>query len=119
MTRSGFSRCAMAAAVLLAMRMAALAHHSVSAEFDADKRFSLKGTLTKVDWVNPHIVVQIDVKQNDGAVRNWRFESNPPGWFRRVGVTRATFAKGLGQPVAVEANPAKDGLAYGYLVKIT
>src|SRR5580704_4983611 len=54
------------------------AHHSPSAEFDMTKRFVLTGTLTKVDWINPHIVVNIDAKADGGKVENWRFESNPP-----------------------------------------
>ena len=64
------------------------AHHSPSAEFDMTKRFTLVGTLVKVDWMNPHIVVNIDAKGDGGKVENWRFESNPPSWFRRVGVSR-------------------------------
>src|SRR5580700_6613736 len=65
------------------------AHHSPSAEFDMTKRFILTGTLTKVDWINPHIVVNVDAKADGGKMENWRFESNPPSWFRRVGVARA------------------------------
>jgi len=90
------------------------AHHSPSAEFDMTKRFTLSGTLTKVDWINPHIVVNIDAKGE-----NWRFESNPPSWFRRVGVSRTEIAKGIGQTVTVEAVRAKDGTNYGYMQKLT
>jgi hypothetical protein len=90
------------------------AHHSPSAEFDMTKRFMLTGTLTKVDWINPHIVVNIDAKGE-----NWRFESNPPSWFRRVGVSRAEIARGIGQMVTVEAVRAKDGSLYGYMQKLT
>jgi hypothetical protein len=95
------------------------AHHSTTAEFDISKRFSMTGTLTKVDWVNPHIVVIVEVKGNGRTPQSWRFESNPPAWFRRVGVNRADFAKAIGQPVTVEGNPAKDGSSYGYLLKVT
>src|SRR5579862_7064904 len=90
------------------------AHHSTTAEFDVSKKFTLTGTLTKIDWVNPHIVVMLDVK---GEM--WKFESNPPSWFRRVGVARADFAKAIGQTVTVESNRAKDGSLYAYLLKIT
>jgi hypothetical protein len=75
------------------------AHHSPSAEFDMSKRFTLAGTLTKVDWINPHIVVNIDAKGDGGKVESWRFESNPPSWFRRVGVSRSEIARGIGQMV--------------------
>jgi hypothetical protein len=95
------------------------AHHSTTAVFDTAKRVTVTGTLTKVDWVNPHIVILVDAKGNGGAVENWRLESNPPSWFRRVSVGRSDFAKGIGQTVTVEANPAKDGSMYGYMMKIT
>lgn len=94
-------------------------HHSPSAEFDMTKRLTLSGTLTKVDWMNPHIVVSIDIKSEGGKVENWRFESNPPSWFRRVGVSRTEIAHGIGQTVTVEAVRAKDGSFYGYMQKLT
>jgi hypothetical protein len=95
------------------------AHHSPSAVFDMSKKFTLAGTLTKVDWINPHIVVDIDAKGDGGKVESWKFESNPPSWFRRVGVSRADFARAIGQNVTVEGVRAKDGTLYGYLQKIT
>ena len=96
------------------------AHHSTTAEFDVTHRMTVSGTLKKVDWVNPHIVVFIDAKgEGGGGVAAWKFESNPPAWFRRVGVSRADFAKAIGQTVTVEHNRAKDGSQYGYLLKIT
>jgi Family of unknown function (DUF6152) len=90
------------------------AHHSPSAVFDMTKRFTVSGTLTKVEWINPHIVVTVDAKGE-----NWRLESNPPSWFRRVGVNRSDFAKAVGQTVTVEAVRAKDGTLYGYMQKLT
>ena len=90
------------------------AHHSPSAVFDMTKRFTVSGTLTKVEWINPHIVVTVDAKGE-----NWRLESNPPSWFRRVGVNRSDFAKAIGQTVTVEAVRAKDGTLYGYMQKLT
>jgi hypothetical protein len=109
--------------LVLAASLSASAHHSTTAEFDVEHRMTLSGTLTKVDWVNPHIVVFIDAKDPVGAAGAgnvaWKFESNPPAWFRRVGVSRADFAKAIGQAVTVEGNRAKDGSRYGYLLKIT
>ena len=96
-----------------------LAHHSPSAIFDMKTRVSLKGSVTKVDWVNPHIVVYMDAKGDDGNVENWKFESNPPRWFTKVGVTRADFAAAIGQTVTVEIVKAIDGSKYGYLQQIT
>jgi len=112
---------------LYAVRIAALAlfagasvwaHHSPSAEFDMTKRITLTGTLTSVDWINPHIKVGMEVKGEGGKVENWGFESNPPAWFRRVGVNRADLAKAIGQTVKVEGVRSKDGSLYGYLQKI-
>jgi len=95
------------------------AHHSPSAIFDMSKKFTMSGTLMKVDWINPHIVVYIDAKKDDGSVENWKFESNPPSWFRRVNMARDDFAKAIGQTVTVEGVRAKQGELYGYLLKIT
>ncbi len=107
-------------AAILTVVPIAFAHHSTTAEFDVSHRMTISGTLKKIDWVNPHIVVFIDAKGEGGAaVTAWKFESNPPAWFRRVGVSRADFAKAIGQTVAVECNRAKDGSQYGYLLKIT
>jgi hypothetical protein len=105
-------------AAILAVPLSLSAHHSTTAEFDVQHRMTLSGTLSKVDWVNPHIVVFIDAQGAKGA-EAWKFESNPPAWFRRVGVSRADFAKAIGQKVTVEGNRAKDGSLYGYLLKIT
>ena len=113
-------RVVLGAAILLAGSLPSFAHHSTTAEFDVQHRMTVSGTLTKVDWVNPHIVVFIEAKGADGGGNvAWKFESNPPAWFRRVGVSRADFAKAIGQKVTVEGNRAKDGSLYGYLLKIT
>lgn len=97
----------------------AWAHHSPSSIFDMSQKFTLTGTLTQVDWVNPHIAVYIDAKKSDGGVENWKFESAPPSWLKRVGVNSADFKKAIGQNVTVEGNRARDGSPYGFLQKIT
>jgi hypothetical protein len=96
-----------------------LAHHAPSAIFDMKKPLTSSGVLTKVDWVNPHIVVFIDSKGADGTVENWKFESNPPSWFRQVGLSRADFAKAIGQQVTIGGVHAIDGSHYGYMMRIT
>ena len=95
-----------------------LAHHSPSAVFDMSKPFVLKGTLTKVDWVNPHIDLLVDVPAADGT-ESWKFESNPPSWFRHVGLNRADFAKAIGQTVTIGGVRARDGSHYGYMRRFT
>ena len=107
------------ALIILFATVSLWAHHSPSAIFDMSKPFTMGGTLTKIDWINPHIVVYIDGKAEDGKAESWVFESNPPAWFRRVGVGRADFAKAIGQAVKVEGVVAKNGSLYGYLQKIT
>ena len=83
------------------------------------KQFVLTGTLTKVDWLNPHISLFIDAKGADGSTESWKFESNPPSWFKHVGLSRADIAKGIDQSVKVEGVRARDGSHYGYMRKIT
>jgi hypothetical protein len=97
----------------------AWAHHSPSSIFDMSTKFVLTGTLTQVEWVNPHIAVYIDAKKSDGGVENWKFESAPPSWLRRVGINSGDFKKAIGQSVTVEGNRARDGSTYGFLQKIT
>ncbi len=95
------------------------AHHGPSAIFEMRKRISVTGALTKVDWVNPHINIAIDGKGTTGAIDHWVFESNPPSWFRGVGLARADLAKFIGQSVTVEGWQARDGTLFGYMQKIT
>ena len=95
------------------------AHHSPSAIFDMGKRVAVTGTLTRIDWINPHIVVAMEAKTDGGKIDHWTFESNPPSWYRSVGLARADFAKAIGQTVTVEAVRARDGTLFGYMQKIT
>jgi hypothetical protein len=108
------------ACIALVTAGTARAHHSPSSIFDMANKFTLSGTLTQVEWVNPHIAIYIDAKKADGSgVENWKFESAPPAFLRRVGVNSADFKKAVGQQVTVEGNRARDGSAYGFLQKIT
>ena len=111
---------AVGSAVLALFAVVSLsAHHSPSAIFDMRKRTAVTGTLTKVDWINPHIVVALEARSDGGKIDRWTFQSNPPSWFRGVGLARADFAKAIGHTVTVEALPARDGSLYGYMQKIT
>jgi len=82
------------------------------------KHVAVTGTLTRVDWVNPHIVLMMETKGDAGRVEQWKFESNPPSWYKSVGLARADFAKVIGQTVTVGAVRARDGSLYGYMNKI-
>jgi hypothetical protein len=96
----------------------ALAHHSPSAIFDMAKPIAVTGTLTRIDWINPHIVITMDAKGEGGKVDHWTFESNPPSWYRSVGLARIDFAKAVGHTVTVEGMRARDGTLFGYMRKI-
>ena len=111
-------RALFAALVLLGGACPASAHHSATAEFDVAHRTTISGTLTRVDWVNPHIVVFVDAKGASGP-EAWKFQSQSPAWFRRFGVTRVDFSRAMGQTITVEGNRAKDGSLIGFLLKAT
>jgi DNA/RNA endonuclease YhcR with UshA esterase domain len=72
----------------------ALAHHSVDAEFDSKKPVTITGTVTKVDWMNPHIWIYLDVKGKDGKVMKWQFEGSAPNALRRRGWTHDSIKEG-------------------------
>ena len=97
--------------------VSAAAHHSFAAEFDINKPVTLAGTVTKVEWVNPHVYVYLDVKDASGKVTPWSLSSLGPAAARRVGVTKATF--GQGQAVTVLAYHAKDGSNFGFMRLMT
>src|SRR5580765_2178836 len=95
-----------------------LAHHSFQAEFDISKPMTLKGTVTKVEWVNPHVYVHVDVKDDKGAVTNWAFETLGPGRMRAEGMSKQTF--GVGKVVTLKGYAARDGSRnLGFLRQVT
>jgi hypothetical protein len=75
-----------AGASLLLASLTAVAHHSVSAEFDTNKRITFTGTVKKIDWMNPHIYTHVEVKQPDGKTLVYRVEGGPPNALYRRGV---------------------------------
>jgi len=83
------------------------AHHSFAAEYDGNAPIKITGTLMKVDWVNPHSWIEINVKGPDGKVTTWRCETAPPNGLIRRGWTKSSFP--IGQEVTVEGYKAKDG----------
>jgi len=110
-------RLALAAVAVLASALPLVAHHAVSAEFDSSKVITLKGVVSKVDWVNPHIFVYLDVKDENGKVTTWRLQSVPPMFFKGSGLTKEKLVDG--SEATVTAFPAKDGTdAFGFLLKL-
>ncbi|HTW67026.1 MAG TPA: DUF6152 family protein [Bryobacteraceae bacterium] len=92
---------------LFAASAPVLAHHSFAAEFDGAKPVDLTGTVTNVDWVNPHSWIYIDVKGDDGTVVNWGLETGPPNVLYRAGWRRDSIKPG--DTIKVHGFVAKDG----------
>ena len=88
-----------------AMRVSA--HHAFAAEFDATKPVSFKGTITKMEWVNPHTWMHVDVKKPDGTMENWAIEAGTPNVLFRRGFTKESLLPGT--EVVVDGYQAKDG----------
>lgn len=97
----------LAAGITLMAPAAALAHHSFAAEYDSKKPVTLKGTVTKVEWTNPHARFYIDVKDENGNVTNWNLELASPNVLVRQGWNRHSL--NVGDVVTVEGAQAKDG----------
>jgi Family of unknown function (DUF6152) len=95
----------------------ALAHHSFAAEFDANAPIELTGTVTKVDWANPHTYFYIDVTSAKGDVQNWALEMGSPNGLMRRGWTRDSMK--IGDVVVVTGWRAKDGATKGNARSVT
>ena len=84
------------------------AHHAFAAEFDANKPVHFEGTVTKMEWTNPHVWLHLDVKKPDGGVENWAFEAGTPNVLFRRGFTKESLLPGT--KVIVDGYQAKNGL---------
>jgi hypothetical protein len=93
------------------------AHHSFAAEFDSTKPIKLKGTITKLEWQNPHIWFYVDAKDDSGKVTNWGFSGGPPGLLTRRGVKKDNLMPGT--VVIVSGFRAKDGSNNGSASSVT
>ena len=96
----------------------AVAHHSFAAEYDANKPVTLKGTVSKIEWMNPHARFYVDVRDEKGNVTNWNLELASPNVLVRNGWTRKSL--NVGDEVVVEGSAAKDGskMANARVVKL-
>src|SRR5215470_2579248 len=106
-----------AAALIVAAAAPVFAHHSFAAEFDASKPINLTGSLTKLDWINPHARLFIDVKGSDGKVTNWEIELGAPAILIRNGWTKNSLK--AGDTVTVTGSLAKDGSNLGNASRVT
>jgi hypothetical protein len=98
---------------------AAWAHHNMSALFDFNQRFTRTGTLTKLDWRNPHTYLSVEAKSEQGQAETWLFEGPAPNVFRNLSVAKIDFENATGKTVKVEASRARDGSLKGLMRIIT
>jgi hypothetical protein len=110
---------ALAVVAVLATASVLSAHHSVAGQFDESKSVTLKGVISKVDWVNPHIYLYIDVKDGAETV-TWSLGTVPTAMARRAGLTKESIAGKVGEVVTIDCIPARDGTKHlGWVNTIT
>jgi len=110
---------ALAVVAVLATASVLSAHHSVAGQFDESKSVTLKGVISKVDWVNPHIYLYIDVKDGTETV-TWSLGTVPTAMARRAGLTKESIAGKVGEVVTIDCIPARDGTKHlGWVNTIT
>ncbi|MGA2715001.1 MAG: DUF6152 family protein [Bryobacteraceae bacterium] len=99
------------AGLLLAAAAPMLAHHAFSAEYDRTKPVKVTGTVSKVEWLNPHVWFYVDVKDDTGKITTWGFSGGPPGMLQRSGITKEALK--VGDVITVEGFRAKDNSTNG------
>jgi hypothetical protein len=97
----------------------AFTHHSVAGQFDTSKKVTVTGVITRIDWVNPHIYVFVDGKDEAGAAGEWALETVPTAMARKANLTKEQLAGNKGETVTVVGNPARDGRKSVWVHKIT
>ncbi|MEO6186149.1 MAG: DUF6152 family protein [Steroidobacteraceae bacterium] len=109
--------------VLLAMAAISVAgathaHHSLSGQFDVTRSFEITGVVSRVEWVNPHTYLYVDVRQPDGAMLTYKFESLPVAMMRKAGLSKQDL-QASGKAVTIQAHPARSGVpTLGYLLHL-
>jgi len=103
-------------AFIAVLSVPVLAHHGRGATYDMKKRVTLKGTVSRVEWRNPHVLIYMDVKDEDGRVVTWGFENSGVSTLAQEGYSRNTLK--VGQPITAIVNPAANGAPTAIVVKI-
>ena len=97
----------------------AVAHHNMTAQFDFNDRVTLTGTLTKVDWRNPHTYLTVEVKSDKGEMESWQIEGPPPSFFRIRELGKPDFEGSIGKTLTVELSRARDKSRSGLIRTLT
>ena len=105
--------------LLIPLGNSASAHHNMTALFDFNDRVTLTGTLTKIDWRNPHTYLIVDVKKAKGAMESWSAEGPSPSWFRIRDIGKTDFEASLSKSLTLELSRARDKSLSGLLRTIT
>lgn len=96
---------------------AANAHHSIAGQFDMTKTIHLSGVVTKLDWTNPHVYIQFEAKEKNGATSSWKLETLPVAMLRKAGITKQSLV--TSETVEMDIVPARDGsLHWGFILNI-
>jgi hypothetical protein len=109
---------AIALSAVLTLAAPAAAHHSFGVAFDANKTVTLTGTITKIEWSNPHTHIYADVKDEAGRLVSWKFEGYPPPVLARTGWRRDVTIK-VGDTIAMFGYHARDGSAFAHVREVT
>jgi hypothetical protein len=104
---------------LVATASVPLAHHSVLGQFDVSRSITLTGTIVKVEWINPHPYLHLDVTDSTGAVLTWALSTIPIALLRKAGITREALGGKPGEVVTVAIHPALNGQRLGWVTRIT
>jgi len=107
------------AVLVMLLANEAIAHHNMTALFDFNDRVDLSGTLTKIDWRNPHIYMTVEVKGADGKVETWVIEGPAPSFFRIRDFGKADFEQSISKTVKVELSRARDKSKSGLIRTLT
>ena len=97
----------------------AFTHHSVSGQFDTSKIVTLTGVIARIDWVNPHIYIILDGKDDSGASGQWALETVPTAMARKAKLTKEMLAGTKGETVTVTGHPARDARKSAWTLKVT
>ena len=103
-------------AAMLGVASPVVAHHGRGATYDMKKQVTLKGVVTEVSWRNPHVLIWMDVKDENGKVTNWGFENSNVSSLAREGYNRNTLR--VGQEITAIVNPGVNGAPVGIVVKV-